>query len=75
MTRVYPIYWNQTLMPHVPAPEKPRDLSAPTATNLAAAEEHEPMLYCPVCSLRLAQRKCKLFCQQCGYFMSCADYI
>ena len=34
----------------------------------------EPMLYCPVCSLRLEQRKCKLFCPQCGYYMSCADY-
>lgn len=36
--------------------------------------EHEPMLYCPVCSLRLTERKCKLFCERCGYFMSCADY-
>ena len=35
----------------------------------------EPMLYCPVCSLRLASRKCKLFCTQCGYYMSCSDYI
>lgn len=34
----------------------------------------EPMLYCPVCSTRLNQRKCKLFCEQCGYYMSCADY-
>jgi len=32
------------------------------------------MLYCPVCSVRLAQRKCKLFCEKCGYYMSCADY-
>jgi hypothetical protein len=36
--------------------------------------EQEPMLYCPVCALRLSQRNCKLFCEQCGYFMSCADY-
>jgi hypothetical protein len=40
----------------------------------ASAEESEPMLYCPVCSRRLAERKCKLFCEQCGYYMSCADY-
>ena len=33
-----------------------------------------PMLYCPVCSQRLASRKCKLFCERCGYYMSCADY-
>ena len=36
--------------------------------------EDEPMLYCPVCSTRLASLKCKLFCERCGYFMSCADY-
>jgi len=34
----------------------------------------EPMLYCPVCSRRLTARKCKLFCETCGYYMSCADY-
>jgi hypothetical protein len=39
-----------------------------------AASENEPMLYCPVCSRRLTERKCKLFCEQCGYYMSCADY-
>jgi hypothetical protein len=37
-------------------------------------QEDEPMLYCPVCSTRLAARKCKLFCEKCGYYMSCADY-
>jgi hypothetical protein len=37
--------------------------------------EREPMLFCPVCSLRLSERKCKLFCERCGYYMSCADYI
>jgi hypothetical protein len=34
----------------------------------------EPMLYCPVCNKKLTARKCKLFCEQCGYYMSCADY-
>jgi len=34
----------------------------------------EPMLYCPVCSTRLTSRKCKLLCEKCGYYMSCADY-
>jgi len=32
------------------------------------------MLYCPVCSRRLSERKCKLLCERCGYYMSCADY-
>ena len=41
-----------------------------------AAQElpEEPMLYCPVCSVRLETRQCKLLCRQCGYYMSCADY-
>ncbi len=34
----------------------------------------EPMLYCPVCSSRLEDVKCKLVCGKCGYFMSCADF-
>ena len=37
-------------------------------------DEGEPMLYCPVCSRRLSERKCKLVCETCGYYMSCADY-
>ena len=38
------------------------------------AREDEPMLYCPVCSTRLTELKCKLVCNLCGYYMSCADY-
>jgi len=34
----------------------------------------EPMLYCPVCSTRLSEFKCKLVCAKCGYYMSCSDY-
>jgi hypothetical protein len=38
-------------------------------------EDSEPaMLFCPVCSTRLASRKCKLYCERCGYYLSCADY-
>ncbi|HEY9141798.1 MAG TPA: hypothetical protein VIN93_12950 [Bryobacteraceae bacterium] len=37
-------------------------------------DEREPMLYCPVCSTRLTEKKCKLLCQKCGYYLSCADY-
>jgi hypothetical protein len=40
----------------------------------APRKEDEPMLYCPVCSTRLSELKCKLVCGQCGYYMSCADY-
>jgi ribosomal protein S27AE len=37
-------------------------------------DEDEPSLYCPRCDSRLAEMKCKLVCQKCGYYMSCADY-
>jgi hypothetical protein len=50
---------------------KPEELAAELAHP---QPEDEPMLFCPVCSLRLEQRKCKLFCTRCGYYMSCADY-
>jgi hypothetical protein len=38
------------------------------------ATEELPMLYCPLCSTRLTVRQCKLLCEKCGYYMSCADY-
>jgi len=54
----------------------PMDAEAGPREGSAAAPEggEEPMLYCPVCSTRLAGHKCKLVCPQCGYYMSCADY-
>jgi hypothetical protein len=42
--------------------------------SVPSPEDLNPMLYCPVCSTRLESQKCKLFCSQCGYYMSCADY-
>ena len=51
------------------------DDQEPRAAETAAEPKHEePMLYCPVCSTRLTGRKCKLICETCGYYMSCADY-
>ena len=51
-----------------PLPNRDRQEAAPQSI------EAEVMLYCPVCSTKLESRKCKLFCAQCGYYMSCADY-
>ena len=61
-----------------------RNEPMPRASRPTTAEEpapqggrptpDEPMLYCPVCSLRLTARKCKLLCERCGYYMSCSDY-
>lgn len=46
---------------------------SPAATSDDSAET-TPMLFCPVCSTRLVSRRCKLLCERCGYYMSCADY-
>ena len=41
----------------------------------AASTGHEDASrFCPVCSQRLESRRCKLVCNVCGYYMSCADY-
>jgi hypothetical protein len=50
-----------------------KEQEIPTGRETPPREE-KPMLYCPVCSTRLTERKCKLLCEKCGYYMSCADY-
>ena len=48
-----------------------------TGTNLEPAQagmHEDASRYCPVCSQRLESRRCKLVCNACGYYMSCADY-
>ena len=49
----------------------------PAAAETAASElrGEYALRYCPVCSQRLESRRCKLVCNQCGYYMSCADYV
>jgi len=64
--RLLGLHYNGFAVDHTP--------EASLSEQAKAASENEPMLYCPVCSRRLTERKCKLFCEQCGYYMSCADY-
>jgi hypothetical protein len=51
-----------------------RSEQEPARDKPPAPGENEPMLYCPVCSTRLTELKCKLVCDKCGYYMSCSDY-
>lgn len=53
--------------PEQAQPPQP-NLSCP----LASAPHHS--LYCPNCSARLTEHRCKLVCRACGYYLSCADY-
>ena len=52
-----------------------RESAGNTAAEEMAAPGHEDASrYCPICSERLESRRCKLVCNGCGYYMSCADY-
>ena len=45
----------------------------PAATACPIGTEHHSV-FCPTCSSRLEERRCKLICRKCGYFLSCADF-
>lgn len=48
--------------------------SARVARDASTPRQEDASRYCPVCSKRLESRRCKLICNVCGYYMSCADY-
>ena len=52
----------------------PAVASGPVVALGPAVAGEDASRYCPVCSQRLISRRCKLICQICGYYMSCADY-
>jgi len=49
------------------------DASA-SAQGLSASDPGELMRVCANCGSRMEERKCKLICHGCGYFLSCSDY-
>lgn len=44
------------------------------AAKTSASSWEDASRFCPICSQRLESRRCKLVCNVCGYYMSCADY-
>jgi len=34
----------------------------------------DPAQYCPNCSTKLRESRCKLKCPQCGFYLSCSDF-
>jgi hypothetical protein len=59
-------------MPRTPSPT---DAPAPVPSgDTPLASPERVMRTCPNCSAALEERKCKLLCTRCGYYMSCADY-
>jgi hypothetical protein len=56
-------------------PLNPRETTPdvfPAQCALGQNEHHS--VFCPNCSCRLAESRCKLVCRTCGYFLSCADF-
>jgi hypothetical protein len=37
-------------------------------------DPHRLMRTCANCGSEMEERKCKLICHGCGYFLSCSDY-
>ena len=59
------------------APERAVEPAANSATaglSAGVTGDEDVSRFCPVCSQRLESRRCKLICNICGYYMSCADY-
>lgn len=50
----------------------------PLKSQIPAQEpqsQSEPALrFCPTCGSRLKEFRCKLLCEECGYYLSCADF-
>ncbi len=44
------------------------------ANQTAESDPAGPWDFCPRCSSRLVNQRCKFVCRRCGYFMSCSDF-
>lgn len=53
--------------------EASKSAAAQSEKACTLGQEHHSV-YCPTCSIRLADSRCKLVCRNCGYFLSCADF-
>jgi hypothetical protein len=47
---------------------------APPGHMRSETRPAELMRTCANCGSRMEERKCKLICHGCGYFLSCSDY-
>jgi len=53
----------------VPSQRESTALSARTAQP-----SPDPGQYCPNCSAKLRESRCKLKCPQCSFYLSCSDF-
>lgn len=59
-----------------PAPEPIGVRQGPPARSVPVrgSDPGELMRTCANCGSAMEERKCKLICTGCGYFLSCSDY-
>jgi hypothetical protein len=62
----------QTDRPHIAEAAIPETCPLTHGTFGPSQEHHS--VFCPTCSSRLSESRCKLVCRACGYFLSCADF-
>ena len=53
--------------------EPPQPANPPSQNACPLTTEHHSV-FCPNCSSRLAEGRCKLVCRACGCFLSCAGF-
>jgi hypothetical protein len=56
---------------------EPRESTDERPSDEPVRASSEPSRTCPNCGAPLLERKCKLICPnaQCGYYMSCSDFL
>ena len=54
-------------------PNEPINPNEPIPVACSLSSEHHSR-FCPTCTSRLEDFRCKLVCRTCGYFLSCADF-
>jgi hypothetical protein len=50
------------------------ELAQSSNPETCAINTEHHSVFCPNCSCRLAESRCKLVCRTCGYYLSCADF-
>jgi hypothetical protein len=45
-----------------------------TAEPMRALPPADASRFCPNCSTRLVDHRCKLKCSKCGFYLSCSDF-
>jgi hypothetical protein len=51
-----------------------RDAAANERGHGAGVQAADVGQYCPNCSMKLRESRCKLKCPECGFYLSCSDF-